>query len=180
VLFYYTARDESELISTKTTPDLKIGVVAKQWSWDFNYLNSHVYEAGTQAQLTGKSGVEQALPVLWLPVDQRVQFEITTRDVNHSFWIPAFLMKMDAIAGIVNRFQVVPEKVGHFQGKCAELCGEYHSEMLFNVNVVSQADYEAHMAELRSKGQTGVLSTTLGRSVLTPKGQREDAQNGNT
>jgi cytochrome c oxidase subunit II len=179
VLFYYTARDESELISTKIKPDLKIGVVGKQWSWDFNYLNEDTYETGTQAQLTGKPVPEDGTPTLWLPVDKRVQFELTSRDVIHSFWIPAFLMKMDTIPGVVNEFQVVPQVIGTYQGKCAELCGEYHANMLFNVNVVSQADYDKHMDDLRQAGQRGLLPTDLGRSQLTPEGQTTDAQNGN-
>ena len=169
VLFGYTYRDQTELISTDTKPDLTIGVVAKQWAWDFNYLNDDAYDTGVQGQLTGKAGVEQEIPTLYLPVNERVQFDITTRDVIHSFWIPAFLMKMDTIPGVQNKFQVVPKKIGQYKGKCAELCGEYHSEMLFNVQVVSRADYDAHIAQLKAKGQSGSLPTDLGRSELEPK-----------
>jgi cytochrome c oxidase subunit II len=168
VLFGYTYRDQTALISTETKPDLSIGVVAKQWSWDFNYLNDGAYETGVQGQLTGKPGVEDEIPTLYLPVNERVQFDLTARDVIHSFWIPAFLMKMDAIPGIENHFQVVPQRIGQFKGKCAELCGEYHSEMLFNVKVVSRADYDAHIAALKAAGQSGSLPTDLGRSELTP------------
>jgi cytochrome c oxidase subunit II len=168
VLFGYTYRDQTELISTKTKPDLSIGVVAKQWSWDFNYLDDGAFETGMQGQLTGKPGVEAEIPTLYLPVNQRVQFDITSRDVIHSFWIPAFLMKMDTIPGIENNYQVVPQRIGTYKGKCAELCGEYHSEMLFNVKVVSRADYDAHIADLKARGQTGSLPTDLGRSELTP------------
>ena len=168
VLFGYTYQAQAAEISTDARPDLTIGVVAKQWSWDFNYLNDNVYDTGVQGQLTGKPGVQQEVPTLYLPVGQRVQFNLTARDVIHSFWIPAFLMKMDSIPGIQNKFQVVPQRIGDFRGKCAELCGEYHSEMLFNVKVVSRADYDAHIAELRAKGQTGYLPTDLGRSGLTP------------
>jgi cytochrome c oxidase subunit II len=168
VLFGYTYRDQTELISTETTPDLTIGVVGKQWSWDFNYLDDDAYDTGVQGQLTGKPGVEDEIPTLYLPVNERVQFNLTARDVIHSFWIPAFLMKMDTIPGIQNKFQVVPQKIGRYKGKCAELCGEFHSEMLFNVEVVSRADYDAHIAELKAKGQSGSLPTDLGRSELTP------------
>jgi cytochrome c oxidase subunit 2 len=169
VLFGYTYRDQTELISTKTTPDLTIEVVAKQWAWDFDYLNDDAYDTGVQGQLTGKAGVEDEIPTLYLPVGKRVQFNLYSRDVIHSFWIPAFLMKMDTIPGIENKFQVVPNKIGDYKGKCAELCGEYHSEMLFNVKVVSVADYQAHIAELKANGQSGSLPVELGRSELTPK-----------
>jgi cytochrome c oxidase subunit II len=163
VLFYFTARDQAAIASTSTKPDLVIGVVGKQWSWDFNYIDSNVYDTGVHAQLD-KPGVEDELPTLYLPVDERVQFDLTARDVIHSFWIPAFLYKMDVIPGVTNHFQVIPRRIGLYQGKCAELCGEHHSEMLFAVKVVSRADYDSHMAELRAKGQTGLLTTQLGRS----------------
>ena len=169
VLFYFTARDQSAIADTSGTPDLTINVVGKQWSWDFNYLNDtstpadDVYDSGIQVQLDGKPDVETQIPTLYLPVGERVEFVLTSRDVIHSFWIPAFLYKMDVIPGVTNTFQVVPQRLGTYKGKCAELCGEYHSEMLFNVKVVSRAEYDAHMAELRAKGQTGRLDTDLGR-----------------
>jgi len=179
VLFGYTYNAQAAEIDTKKTPDLVIGVVAKQWAWDFNYLTDDAYDTGVQGQLTGKPGVEQEIPTLYLPVGERVQFDLTSRDVIHSFWIPAFLMKMDTIPGIENKFQVVPNRIGHFKGKCAELCGEYHSEMLFNVDVVSVADYQAHIAQLKAEGQSGSLPTDLGRSPLAPRGPAEEAGSGN-
>jgi cytochrome c oxidase subunit II len=177
VLFGYTYRDQTELLSTETKPDLTVGVVGKQWSWDFNYVEDNAYEAGLQGQLTGKPGVEAELPTLYLPVNELVEFKLTARDVIHSFWIPAFLMKMDNIPGIENKFQVRPQRIGDFKGKCAELCGEYHSEMLFNVKVVSRADYDAHIAQLKANGQEGSLPTELGRSELTPNSGAEESGN---
>lgn len=166
VFFYYTARDEAALIDTSAEPDVTVNVVGKQWSWDFNYLEDDVHEVGTQAILTGEPGAEETIPTLYLPVNERTEFVLTSRDVIHSFWIPAFLQKMDMMPGRVNRFQVVPTQEGQFKGKCAELCGAYHSQMLFNVKVVPRAEYDAHMAELRAAGQTGLLNNTLNRSQL--------------
>jgi cytochrome c oxidase subunit 2 len=177
VLFAYTYRDQTALISTKTKPQLTIGVVAKQWSWDFNYLDDDAYETGVQGKLTGKPGVEDEIPTLYLPVNELVQFNLTARDVIHSFWIPGFLMKMDTIPGIQNKFQVQPQRTGPFRGKCAELCGEYHSEMLFNVKVVTRPEYDAHIAELKAAGQSGFLPTELGRSPMTPKSGSEESGN---
>jgi cytochrome c oxidase subunit 2 len=168
VLFYFTARDEQALLSTSAKPDLVVNVVGKQWSWDFNYVTQQVYEAGTQAELTGKPLKQNELPTLWLPVDKRVEFVLTARDVIHSFWVPAFLQKLDMIPGKVNRFQVVPTTEGTFEGKCAELCGAYHSAMLFEVKVVSQSDFDAHMNALQAAGQTGQLPNDLNRSQLEP------------
>ncbi|NHA67087.1 aa3-type cytochrome oxidase subunit II [Phycicoccus flavus] len=166
VLFYYTARDESALIDTSQEPDVTVNVIGKQWSWDFNYVEADVHEVGTQAILTGEPGAEETIPTLYLPVGERTEFVLTTRDVIHSFWVPAFLQKMDMIPGRVNRFQVVPTQEGQFKGKCAELCGAYHSQMLFNVKVVSRQEYDAHLADLRAAGQTGLLNNSLNRSEL--------------
>jgi cytochrome c oxidase subunit II len=168
VLFYFTARDEQALLSTSAKPDLVVNVVGKQWSWDFNYATQQVYEAGTQAELTGKPLKQDELPTLYLPVGKRVEFVLTARDVIHSFWVPAFLQKLDMIPGRVNKFQVVPTTEGTFAGKCAELCGAYHSAMLFQVKVVSQADFDAHIKALQDAGQTGQLPNDLNRSQLEP------------
>jgi cytochrome c oxidase subunit 2 len=173
VLFFFTARDEAAIADTTAKPDVVINVVGKQWAWDFNYLQQNgqslnVYEVGVQGQLNGQPGVEAELPTLYLPVGRRVQFELTSRDVIHSFWIPAFLYKMDVIPGVRNKFQVVPQRTGTFKGKCAELCGEYHSQMLFNVQVVPQAQFDAHMQQLRAAGHVGTLDSNLGRSFTPP------------
>ena len=172
VLFFYTARIESSEMDVSARPDVTINVVAKQWNWDFNYIEAKTFETNTMVTLTGDPGVAATLPALYLPVNQRVEFVLTSRDVIHSFWVPQFLRKLDVIPGKVNRFQVVPTEIGTFQGKCAELCGAYHSSMLFQVKVVSMADYQAHMAELRAKGNIGMLSNSLSREKIQP-GQQQ-------
>jgi cytochrome c oxidase subunit 2 len=68
-------------------------------------------------------------------------------------------MKMDVFPDRLNKFEVTPNKVGTFAGRCAELCGVDHSRMLFTVKVVERAEYDRHMAELRAKGQTGSIET---------------------
>lgn len=166
VLFMFTVKDDNVLLSLKQKPDVTINVVGKQWSWDFNYSDSDTYEAGTQAELTGKPGVEKTLPTLWLPVNRNVRFVLTARDVIHSFWVPQFLMKMDMIPGKVNRFQVHTDQVGTFQGRCAELCGAYHSAMLFQVKVVPEVDYQAHLRQLKAEGNVGQLSNALNREGM--------------
>jgi cytochrome c oxidase subunit II len=166
VLFYYTARDESALLDTSRKADVTVNVVGKQWAWDFNYVGEEVHEVGAQGILDGKPGAGETVSTLYLPVGERVEFVLTARDVIHSFWVPAFLQKLDAIPSRVNRFQVVPTQEGTFKGKCAELCGAYHSQMLFNVKVVSRAEYERHIADLRARGQRGYLNNDLNREQL--------------
>jgi cytochrome c oxidase subunit 2 len=173
VLFYYTDRDMSAIRELSDEPDVQIQAIGKQWSWDFNYLDDDVYETGQQllnpggetaeSAVDGAPGTSDQLPTLYLPVDEKVEITVASRDVIHSFWIPAFLYKIDMIPGRPNTFEVTPTREGTYAGKCAELCGEFHSGMLFNVKVVDRAEYDAHMEELRAAGQTGELGLDLNR-----------------
>ena len=98
---------------------------------------------------------------------------LNARDVIHSFWVPAFLQKMDMIPGQDQQFQVVPTQEGTFQGKCAELCGDYHSQMLFNVKVVSQAEYDAaHRRAAVAAARPASWPTTLSREPVLPADQK--------
>jgi len=164
VLFYYTNRDMSAINDTSAEADLHVQAIGKQWSWDFNYLDDDAYDTGQHAQdVGGSTGALADQVTLYLPVDERVEFTLDSRDVIHSFWIPSFLYKMDMIPGKTNTFQVTPTEEGTYLGKCAELCGEYHSSMLFNVKVVSREEYDAHIQELKDKGQEGSLGLEYSR-----------------
>ena len=88
-----------------------------------------------------------------------MQFVLTSPDVIHSFWIPDFLMKMDVVPGRANTFELTPTVEGRFTGKCAEMCGTYHSQMLFWVEVVDRETFDEKMEELRAAGQAGTLDT---------------------
>lgn len=167
-LFGQTVKVENTLLHIDEDPDVVVNVAGKKWSWDFNYVNEDVYDSGVQAHALneGLEGVPETLPTLVLPVDSRVEFVLTSRDVIHSFWVPQFLIKLDMIPGRVNIFQVTTTTEGTFDGKCAELCGAYHAEMLFNVSVVSQEEYDAHIESLRDAGQTGQLGTELDQYEL--------------
>jgi cytochrome c oxidase subunit 2 len=147
--FYFTARDQAELYELTDDPDQTVNVIGYRWSWTFNYTDEDVYDTGTPAEP----------PTLVLPEDERVRFDLQSADVIHSFWIPAFLFKMDVIPGRLNQFEVVPSEQGTFVGKCAELCGVDHARMLFNVQVVSREEYDEHVERLRAAGQTGQLTT---------------------
>ncbi|MDN4472679.1 aa3-type cytochrome oxidase subunit II [Demequina zhanjiangensis] len=173
VLFTWTVRGVWEIKDTSAEPDVEIQVIGKQWAWDFNYLTDDVHSIGVQAQLTGEEGVEETLPTLYLPVGEVVEFHLDSRDVIHSFWIPAFLYKEDTIPGKTNVFQVIPQQEGTYQGKCAELCGEYHASMLFNVEVVDRAEYDAYIESLRAAGQTGAIGLEYSRDQAVRIGIEE-------
>jgi len=166
VMFIYTARDIDAISALEEDPDVVIEVYGKQWSWDFNYLDEDVWDSGVHVEDIGGAETPD-MPTLYLPVDERVEFRLRSRDVIHSFWVPAFLYKLDVFPGQENVFQVVPTREGTYAGKCAEFCGEYHAGMLFNVAVVSREEYDAHIEALREAGQTGRLGPELDREHTT-------------
>jgi len=169
VFFYFTDRDQQAIDDRSKPADVVVDVRGKQWAWDFNYkkgdvITGDVHEAGVQAHLTGNDVDKEKLPTLYLPVNKSVDLELNSRDVIHSFWVPAFLQKRDMIPGKTNYIRLTPTKEGTYDGKCAELCGEYHSEMLFRVKVVSEAEFQAHMDKLRQDGNTGLLGEEYDRN----------------
>jgi cytochrome c oxidase subunit 2 len=157
--FAFTARDQAEIEKPIADPDVSIEVIGKRWAWDFNYIDEDVYSAGIQAQERGDANEidSEELPTLYLPVDKKVEIKIEARDVAHSFWVVDFLYKKDMLPGRSNYMYFIPEKIGTYAGKCAELCGEYHSLMLFQVKVVSQEDYDAYIESQREAGFEGQL-----------------------
>jgi len=163
VLFYYTVLAQN-VVQKNPEPDLTVDVVGQKWAWTFNYESADVASVGTDVWETGT--INQ-WSTLYLPVNKTVRFNLSSPDVNHSFWVPVFYEKMDVIPGRENHFTVTPNREGVFRGKCAELCGTYHSAMLFDVHVVSEAEYEAHLKTLADRGQTG---KALGAAIPNPVG----------
>lgn len=144
VLFYFTARDQTEINRLSDSPDVVVGVTAFQWSWEFDYPQHDVTVVGE----TGEP------PTLVIPSGETVRFNLTSTDVIHAFWVPAFLFKRDVIPGHPNSFEITATKEGTFAGRCAELCGIYHSQMLFNVEVVSPQEFDAFIANQQQSGST--------------------------
>jgi len=156
--FAFTARDQTIIETPTKNPDVTIEVFAKRWSWDFNYVNENTYSAGVQAGFKPDGSIDTSnLPVLVLPINKTVEIKIESRDVAHSFWIVDFLYKKDSIPGKTNYMYFTPTELGTYQGKCAELCDEYHSLMLFRVKVVSDVDYQAYIAAQKAAGNDGQL-----------------------
>ncbi|MFT6563384.1 MAG: cytochrome c oxidase subunit 2 [Actinomycetes bacterium] len=168
-IFYFAARDEVEITQVRNDQTQTVNVVGFRWAWTFNYVEENVYDTGQPAyrpdspQGSGRQNVppgdNSAASTLWLPVNEKVQFQLTSPDVIHSFWVPNFLYKLDVVPGRTNVFEVTPNKLGTFAGRCAELCGVDHSRMLFQLKVVTQEEFDAHVTDLRERGQEGQLNT---------------------
>ncbi|MDL9981437.1 cytochrome c oxidase subunit II [Microbacterium sp. ASV49] len=175
-MFAFTARDQNVIETVDAHPDVNVVAIAKQWAWDFQYNGTEadhsdaVWSMGVQAQPNEVNGdVDQSkLPTLYLPVNKTVRIDLQSRDVIHSFWIIDFLYKKDMYIGRDNSWSFTPTREGTYAGKCAELCGEYHSAMLFNVKVVSEAEYEQHLSDLRDAGQTGDITKAYDRLNNVP------------
>ncbi len=169
--FFFTARDQVAIEKRFDNPDITIQAFGKQWAWDFNYVDQNTYTSGIQVQPSTDpkapaGSIDPAsIPVLYLPVGKKVEIQLQSRDVIHSFWVIDFLYKKDMIPGKTNYMSVIPERVGTYRGKCAELCGEYHSQMLFSVKVVEQAEFDAYMQHLRDEGFSGQLGTQYDRNT---------------
>jgi cytochrome c oxidase subunit 2 len=150
------ARTLVEIEDTSKT-ELTIKVTGFQWGWQYDYLDdgvsyfSHLDRASNDARelLSGidPNTVEHYLlnvdHPLVVPVDTKVRLLITGADVIHSWWLPAFGVKKDAIPGFINEawFKVDADKPGLYRGQCAELCGRDHGFMPIVVDVRSKADY---------------------------------------
>ena len=173
--FGFTERDQTILETQYEDPDVSITAIAKQWAWDFQYNgeaednSDAVWTMGIQAEPEANGDVdEEALPTLYLPVNKTVTIELQSRDVIHSFWIIDFLYKKDMYIGKDNYWSFKPTREGTYDGKCAELCGENHSLMLFQVKVVSEAEYQKQLDALKAKGQTGDITDEYDRLSNLP------------
>ena len=113
---------------------LEVEAIGQQFAWKF------VYE-GDDDNPTGE---------LVLPVNRATRFTMSSVDVVHSFWVPNFGQKMDAVPGIETEIVVTPDRMGEFEVVCTELCGLGHATMRARARVVSEADFEAWLEELRA------------------------------
>lgn len=141
VLFVFTYRTESYVVKESPNPDVSIGVTAFRWGWQFEHVGSDVQVVSERAPV----GSEAGDPTLVLPTDETIRFTETSPDVVHSFFVPAFLFKRDVIPGRINNFELTIDTPGTYRGRCAELCGQYHSQMNFWVKAVSPEEYQKYL-----------------------------------
>lgn len=146
VIFVYTYQAEDTEDNVAPGPSLVVRVDAFQWGWSFIYPTGY--------EVTGSVAEEPNidstnLPVLTLPAGETVQINLFSEDVNHSFYVPAFLFKRDAIQGINNSFDVNidPSVAGQrFIGECTQFCGTYHPYMRFWVQVISKNQFSGWLS----------------------------------
>jgi len=151
VLFYYTAVIQTNVDEVSKNPDVTVEVVAFKWNWQFNYRTGPGVEAQTVASTVGSSDL---IPILVLPVGRTVRIEEHAKDVIHSFWVPELLFKRDVFPGSTrNQFQITineDQEGKRYVGRCAELCGTYHSMMNFELVTVSPERYQQYVDALKA------------------------------
>ncbi|WP_028848087.1 cytochrome c oxidase subunit II [Thermocrispum agreste] len=158
-LFYFTVTTETDVVrSDKPNPDVVVDVTAFQWNWEFSYPGEETPD-GDVVRTTGSSS---EIPLLVLPTDRRIQFNIRSTDVIHAFWVPDLLFKRDVMPQPERNnqdadFQITRiDREGAFVGRCAELCGTYHAVMNFELRALLPDKYEQYMQLRRSVNpQTG-------------------------
>ncbi|MGY5882255.1 aa3-type cytochrome oxidase subunit II [Modestobacter lacusdianchii] len=172
VLFFFTVNTQNRVMERSAEPDVTVAVNAFKWNWQFVYPDTTDENGGEPVSTVGST---TEIPILVLPVDQTIRFELASADVIHSFWVPEFLFKLDAIPGNENGrdnvFEVTVREQGAYVGRCAELCGTYHAYMNFEVRSVSAEDYEDYLDArldglstydaLESIGQPGAATSTV-------------------
>jgi cytochrome c oxidase subunit 2 len=171
VLFFFTVSTQNRVLQRSDDPDVTVAVNAFKWNWQFVYPETTAANGGQPVSTVGSSS---EIPILVLPTNQTIRFELASADVIHSFWVPEFLFKLDVIPGNENGrdnvFQVTVREEGSYVGRCAELCGTYHAFMNFEVRSVSPQDFQSYLTAresglstqdaLKSIGQPGSATTT--------------------
>ena len=159
----------SALVAMEDTSASKLTIKATgyQWKWKYDYIEDGVsfyssLAATSRAAIHSGEDVSKTPNYLLevdntvvIPVNTKVRLLLTSDDVIHAWWIPAFGMKKDAIPGYINEMWIQTGEIGTYRGQCAELCGKDHGFMPIVVEVKSQADYDAWVA---SKKQASVQS----------------------
>lgn len=180
----------STLIDIEDTSDsdLTVKVTGMQWKWKYDYGDGVSYISSLNAEHNRarqrNSGIDVTqiknylLEVdneLVIPVNKKVRFLVTSDDVIHSFWMPAFGVKKDAIPGYVNETWTRVEKTGIYRGQCAELCGKDHAFMPIVIRVVSDADYKIWFVRKKAEAEIAAAEASAdkvwSKAELMAKGE---------
>lgn len=170
--------------------ELDIMVTGYQWRWQYRYLSDDGAEVvyfsnlatppeqyeNYEGNVIAEKGEHYLLEVdepLVIPAGKKVRFLLTSADVIHSWWVPDFAVKKDAVPGFVNESWVIAETPGIYRGQCTELCGRLHGFMPVVVEVKSEADYNAWFAERQANAQriADAASQTFTMEQLMEQGQ---------
>lgn len=132
VLIVATVQAQDKVLERSPDEAVPIKVTGFQWSWQFDY------PGGVRVV-----GQPKQRPTMVVPVGRPIRIELVSVDVVHSFYVPRTLFKRQAIPGFTNRFDLTFDQTGTYPGQCAQFCGVSHADMLFDVDVVSESEFES-------------------------------------
>nr|WP_283102879.1 cytochrome c oxidase subunit II [Shewanella abyssi] len=167
--------------------DLTIKITGSQWKWHYSYFDKDVefysLMSTPRAQIEGTEakGEHYLLEVdkpLVLPINRKVRFLMTSDDVIHSWWVPAFAVKKDANPGFINEAWTRIDKPGVYRGQCAELCGKDHGFMPIVVEALAEEDFDKWLIAQKEQANNAeaaaqaALSQTLTMEELMAQGEQ--------
>jgi cytochrome c oxidase subunit 2 len=145
VLFGFTLNTMNRVDAVSRDPALVVDVTGFRWQWSFEY-------PGHGFTVVGVGGTPTRGPTMVVPVGKTVRFDLHAADVIHSFFVPDFNFKRDAIPGVTNTFDFAIPNPGVFRGECAELCGIDHADMTFYIRAVPTAEFTAWLQQHEGDG----------------------------
>lgn len=171
--------------------DITIQITGSQWKWHYKYFDQDIEfysvlstpkeqyqnQHNNPPVVKGEHYLLEVDKPLVIPVHKKVRFLITSDDVIHSWWVPAFAVKQDANPGFINEAWVIAEQPGIYRGQCAELCGKDHGFMPVVVEVKSEADYETWLQQQQTliaqaaAAEKASLNSTLALDELMALGE---------
>jgi cytochrome c oxidase subunit II len=140
-------------VEAKKPNERVINVVGQQFAWHFQYAKNGLGDPNKNCGQPAPSAV--TTNVLVLKKDEPVYFRICSKDVIHSFWVPEFRLKEDAVPGIVTHIRLTPNKIGNYTVVCTELCGLGHSTMRAPVHVVNGRQFDAWLRQQSGQAVAG-------------------------
>ena len=166
-----------------TESDIDIKITGYQWKWQYEYINddvsffSNLSTPQDQINNEATKGEHYLLKLdepLVIPINKKVRFLVTANDVIHSWWVPAFAVKKDAIPGFINEAWTKVNEPGIYRGQCAELCGKDHGFMPIVVKAVEEPEYQAWLAAKQEKAKAEALlaSQVWSMEDLMAKGEK--------
>jgi cytochrome c oxidase subunit 2 len=145
ILFGFTLSTMDKVDARSSSPAVTINVTGFRWQWRFAFPGAGFTVVGTRA--SPSEG-----PTILVPVGQTIRINLGAADVIHSFFVPDFNFKRDAIPGVTNHFDLTISQPGVYRGECAEFCGLNHADMTFFLKAVPPAEYAAWIDRHRNHG----------------------------
>lgn len=153
---FYVGFSSFKLLRKIPPNSMEIGVKGQMWKWTFTYQN------------------KKTADTLYVPLNEPVKLNLSSIDVTHSFYIPAYRIKEDAVPGKETYLAFTPDKLGSFQVECAEYCGMKHSYMLTSVKVVPEDDFNAWLNSPSSDTQTDTTKNSAPNSAASGQTENKD------